>query len=76
MPFMVQANFSQETTEGYSKGIKMGTDPGREEYKTADKSGKRTVLVGKRFAVTVELESLDKGAFDEWWGRLKLGSLK
>lgn len=75
LPFMMQAKFSQETTEGYSKGIKVGEDPGREEYKIKGRDGSRTVLVRKRYSVTVNIRDMDAAAFDEWWGRIKVASL-
>ena len=75
LPFMMQAKFSQESTEGYSKGIKVGADPGREEYKTKERDGSRTVLVHKRYSVTVNIQDMDAAAFDEWWGRIKVASL-
>ena len=75
MPFLLQANFSQESTDGYSKGIKIGEDPGREEYKIKARDGKRSVLVGKRYNVSLDITDLAPSAFDEWWARVKLASL-
>ncbi len=75
LPFLMQANFSQESTEGYSKGIKIGEDPGREEYKLKERDGKRNVLVHKRYNVEIGIENMDAKAFDEWWGRTKLAQL-
>ena len=39
-PFFLASNFSQETTEGYNKGIKLGEDPGREEFHYERKTGR------------------------------------
>lgn len=75
LPFMMAARFSQETTEGYNKGIKMGEDPGREEYQTASKSGNRSVLAKKRYHVKIDVNNLPASAFDEWWPRVKVGDL-
>jgi hypothetical protein len=75
LPFIMQANFSQESTEGYSKGIKMGDDPGREEYHIKNRDGKRNVLVHKRYNVEVSVQNMEAKAFDEWWGKLKLSQL-
>jgi hypothetical protein len=75
IPFLMQARFSQESTEGYSKGIKMGEDPGREEYTTASRSGQRSVLIHKRFHVQVRIDNMDAAAFDEWWPRVKVAEL-
>ncbi len=75
IPFIMQSRFSQETTEGYSKGIKVGEDPGREEYTTASRSGQRSVLVNKRFNVQVRTTNAEAAAFDEWWPRVKVSEL-
>ena len=75
LPFLMQANFSQESTDGYSKGIKMGEDPGREEYKIKERDGKRNLLFRKRYNVEVGIENMDPKTFDEWWGRLKIAQL-
>jgi len=75
LPFIMGARFSQETTEGYSKGIKIGEDPGREEYQTASQSGNRSVLVNKRYHIKIDVNNLPSAAFDEWWPRVKVGEL-
>lgn len=75
IPFIMQARFSQESTEGYSKGIKMGEDPGREEYTTASRSGQRSVLVHKRFHVQVRIDNMDAETLNEWWPRVKVAEL-
>jgi hypothetical protein len=75
LPFMMQAKFSQETTEGYSKGITVGEDPGREEYKTASRQGSRSVLVRKRFHTKIDVHDMGPEALQEWWGRVKVAAL-
>jgi hypothetical protein len=74
-PFFMTAAFSQEDTEGYNKGIKMGENPGREEYKYKEKAGNRMVILKKRYMAKVAIQDLPKEAFDEWWGKLKTASL-
>lgn len=74
-PFMLQAQFSQESTDGYSKGIKAGEDPGREEYKVAQKRGHRSILFRKRYHTKVDIRNLEPAAFDEWWGLIKTSEL-
>jgi hypothetical protein len=71
----MQAHFSQESTDGYSKGIKIGEDPGREEYRIKGRDGKRNVLLRKRYNIEVALTDMDSTAFDEWWGRVKADQL-
>lgn len=75
LPFFVQAGFSQESTEGYSKGIKMGEDPGREEYTISSRSGQRSVLLKKRFHVKVEIDNMEPAALNEWWPLVKTAEL-
>jgi len=75
VPFMMQAKFSQETTEGWSKGITVGEDPGREEFNTQRRSGERTVLHGKRYPIQIKIRNQDAEAFDEWWKRVQTGEL-
>lgn len=65
-PFMMVTSFSKESTRGYEKGIKVGPDPGREEYKNASKSGKRIMLLGKRFLYEIDIMELPPDAFDTW----------
>jgi len=74
--FFVSAAFSQETTEGYNKGIKIGEDPGREEYTTASKDGTLSMLVGKRFFVTVKGNNIEPGELREWWDRVDSKGLR
>jgi len=76
MGFFVSAGFSQETTEGYNKGIKIGEDPGREEYKTADKDGTLSMLVGRRFFVTIRGEGIEAAELRQWWDRLDAPGLR
>jgi hypothetical protein len=75
IPFFLQAGFSQESTEGYSKGIKMGEAPGREEYTISSRSGQRSVLVNKRFHVQVRIDNMEPDALNEWWPLVKTAEL-
>ncbi len=75
LPFFLQAKFSQESTDGYSKGITMGEDPGREEYNIKSKDGNRVVLLNKRYHTKVSVNDLPKESIEEWWGRLKTSAL-
>ena len=74
--FFVTAAFSQETTEGYNKGIKIGEDPGREEYKTAAKEGTLSVLVGKRFFVTIKGNQIEAAELRQWLDRIDTKALR
>ncbi|MGD1920703.1 MAG: hypothetical protein ACFCAD_18565, partial [Pleurocapsa sp.] len=39
MPFLLSTEFSQESTDGYNKGIKIDNIPGRENYNYHSKKG-------------------------------------
>jgi len=75
-PFFLMASFSQESTEGYNKGIKINDDPGREEYKTEAKDGNLAVLVGKRFLVTVKGNNIEAAELRQWWDRINTNGLR
>lgn len=75
-PFFLMASFSQESTEGYNKGIKINDDPGREEYRNESKSGELSVLVGKRFLVTVKGNGIEAAELRQWWDRIDTKGLR
>ena len=72
---MLAANFSQETTEGYNKGIKLGDDPGREEFQSERKRGERTVLYGKRYNIVVKGTGIQPEDLGEWYGLVRKQTL-
>ena len=67
MPFILAAKFSNESTDGYSKGVTVGEDPGREEYKFGPKSGSRQILLHKRYHVQTDIRNLPADVFQDWW---------
>lgn len=67
MPFILASKFSQESTDGYSKGITVGEDPGREEYRTGQQRGSRQILFHKRYHVQTDIRNLPADAFQDWW---------
>lgn len=67
MPFILSAKFSSESTDGYNKGITVGEDPGREEYKTQQNRGSRQILYHKRYHVQTDIRNMPAEAFQEWW---------
>ncbi len=71
MAFTLGASFSQETTEGYNKGITVGDDPGREEFNHERKTGKRNVIHGKRYNVEVSGRNIMAEDLDEWYKLVK-----
>lgn len=76
LPFIMSAKFSQEGTSGYNRGITVdGEHPGREEYKTGNERGERSVLWLKRYLVKISIRNLEPEAFDAWWDRVKVDAL-
>lgn len=76
MPFILSSKFSQESTEGYNKGITIGEDtPGREEHFTKDKRGKRQVLLNKRYYIEIDQRGGGPEVYDEWYGLVKRDAL-
>jgi len=75
LPFLMAARLSQESSDGYNRGIRIAGDPGREEYQTESKSGERTVLRKKRYCTKIRIEGLPASAFDEWYARVKVDAL-
>ena len=75
LPFVMAAKFSEESTEGYNKGITVGEDPGRQEYKTAAMRGSRQLLYHKRYHVKIDIHQLPDDAFQQWWERVNVSAL-
>ncbi|MEZ5404388.1 MAG: hypothetical protein R2729_32205 [Bryobacteraceae bacterium] len=71
LPFIMSSRFSQESSDGYNKGIKLGEDPGRDEYKTASQRGERSYLRHKRYHTKIRIQKLPDSAFDDWTGFLQ-----
>ena len=68
-PFIMTSKFSQESTDGYNKGITIGEDtPGREEHNIKQMRGKRQVLLGKRYFVEIEQRGGGPEVYEEWYG--------
>ena len=59
-------NISQETTEGYTKSIKIDENPGFETFDKAGKSGSIWVMVAKRFILHIDLTNLPPEDLQKW----------
>lgn len=68
---LVSSNFSQESSEGYNKGLNIGNFPGREEYKYKNKQGTLTMLVHKRFLVEIEGKNVEPQDLQQWWNAIE-----
>ena len=73
--FAMAANFSQESTEGYNRGITVGDDPGREEFDYESQRGTREILYGKRYHIKVEGRRVEPEALEVWHDRLNTDAL-
>lgn len=74
-PFILTTEFSQESTDGYNKGIKIGDLPGREEYTYATRKGSLNLLVNSRFLVQINGKNIEDVELREWWQRMDYQSL-
>jgi hypothetical protein len=57
--FMMAKAMSNETTEGYQKGKDVGGSPAIEKFQNESKNGELTILVGKRFMVTISEDGFE-----------------
>ena len=69
------AAFSQESTEGYNRGITVGDDPGREEFEYDTANGSREVLRGKRFHIKIDGRDVTPEDLEDWYSRVKIEAL-
>lgn len=67
-PFTAMANFAQESTEGYAKGMKIDGQPAFEEWKKKSKNAKLIVLVADRFLLTIEGSNVTPEVVRNWAG--------
>ncbi|MGB5714803.1 MAG: hypothetical protein WBM44_28285 [Waterburya sp.] len=74
-PFMLSTEFSQESTEGYNKGIKIDDIPGRAEYTYSTKQGSLNLLVNSRFLVRINGSNIEEFELREWWKLMDYESL-
>lgn len=68
--FLLSADFSQESTRGYNKGIKIGDNPGREEYDSRNKTGSLSLLAEQRFFTQIEGRNIESEELQEWWRKM------
>ena len=74
-PFLLTTKFSQESTEGYNKGIKIGDIPGREEYRYQSRQGSLNLLLDSRFFVRIDGDAIEEQELREWWSKIDRHSL-
>jgi hypothetical protein len=73
--FLLNMNYSRETTDGYEKSMKIGAYPGHVKWETSNTSGEATVLVGERFLVHVQTYGLPEDAARSILSGIDLSSL-
>ena len=74
--FLLSADFSQESTRGYNKGIKIGDIPGREEYDSKSKDGSLSLLAEQRFFTQIEGKNINSEELQEWWRKIDQKEMK
>ncbi len=75
IPFLLSTEFSQESTEGYNKGIQIDDIPGRENYDYYSKNGSLNLLINRRFFVQIDGDNIEESELREWWDILDHRSL-
>ena len=68
-------NFSTSSTEGYSKPVIVGGNPGFETFEVEGKHGTLWLMVAKRYFVQIETKNQDASALQEWVKRVDLKKL-
>ena len=66
-PFLISADFSQESSQGYNKGLKIGGVPGREEYTFKSKNGTLSLLAEQRFFIEIKGRNIEPQELQKWW---------
>jgi hypothetical protein len=72
---LLTTEFSQESTEGYNKKIKIGDILGREQYTYDSKQGSLNLLVNNRFFVRINGKNIEEIGLREWWQLIDYQSL-
>lgn len=67
--------FSNETTEGYQKGVTMDGAKGIEQYENAGKKGSVFLLVAGRYILQVETHGLPASELQVWVKRIDIRKL-
>ena len=75
MPFLLSTEFSQESTAGYNKGVKIDNMPGREEYNYQSRKGSLSLLVNSRFLISIDGRNIEDKELRQWWSQIDLSSL-
>ena len=65
--FLIGADFSQESSKGYNKGIEIDNVPGREEYDFESKNGILSLLAEQRFFIQIEGDNVEAQELQKWW---------
>ena len=72
---MLTTEFSQESTEGYNRGIKIDGFPGREEYNYQTQNGSLNLLINRRFFVRLDGNNIEETELRKWWREIDSISL-
>ncbi len=72
---MMGWQFSNESTDGYQKGVTIDGVPGYETFSEADKETNLFVIVGDRYWVHLEVRGEKPDAARAWLGKMDLKGL-
>lgn len=60
-PILMASTISNESLEGYEKGVTVDGNPGFERWRDEQKRGELTVLVAERFLVSIRVRGTEAG---------------
>ncbi|MCC0175592.1 hypothetical protein I4641_01175 [Waterburya agarophytonicola K14] len=75
LPFLLSTEFSQESIDGYNKGVEIDNIPGREAYNYHTKDGSLNLLIDRRFFVQIKGDNIEERELREWWKKIDSDSL-
>ena len=74
-PFTMMSKFSQESTDGHTKGMKIDGQPAVEEWKKKSKRAKVVVLIDDRFLLTISGNNITPEIARDWVGKVGIGKI-
>lgn len=74
-PFTMLSQFSQESTEGHTKGIKVDGQPAVEKWTKKSQRTELTVLIDDRFLLTISGNGVTPELAREWAGLVGIGKI-
>lgn len=74
-PFTMMSKFSQESTEGHTKGVTVDGHPAVEKWTKKSQHAELTILIADRFLVTISGDDTTPESVREWAGLIGLAKV-